>query len=294
MLKTLVDRPQAEQARILTAAVDQLLPHSSAEQGTEYAKAVAELLSEIQSTQKLKPSSKNTKAVLFQVLSGELKRVLLDESQTKAARARLGQRGDLPAPQYRIAFDPQFRMGPRRRGITRSYVENALYAPDDVQHLLEDRFTDAVSLYVKRHSNKTRPQDSYILLVQTRRVQETQHVTTAWGVYPADVDLSAAKTPLDTLQAFVGTYGIDFRVGDQQRRFVLYETIHGEPGKDIEFFHVQHKGQLESTQTFRRPHDGMVEIAVAYAIDTERYKRDLIRHGVKVDADEEPQAREQK
>jgi hypothetical protein len=283
MLKTLADRSKPEQARILTAAVDHLLPHPSPEKEptAAYSEAVAELLGEIQRSHKVKPSSKNVKAVLFQVLSGELRRLFLDEDEMKAAKARLGQRGDLPAPQYRVEFDPNFRSGPRHRGITRTYVENALYSPDDVQHLLEDHFTDAVSLYVKRHSNKARPQDSYILLVQTRRVKDVQHVTTAWSLFPADVDFSGAKTPLDMLKAFVNAYGIDFHVGNQERHFVLYETIPAEE-KEIQTFHLTHKGPFEATQTIRRQ-GNVAEVAVAYAIDIERYKRDLVRHGVKIE-----------
>jgi hypothetical protein len=244
MLKTLEHRPQTEQAKILTAAVDQLLPQAlpEAERKREYSEAVAELLSEIQRTQKLKPTAKNVKAVLFQVLSGELKRVLLDDAETKAARSRLGQRGDLPAPQYRVVFDENFRYGPRSRGITRTYVENTIHSPDGFQHLLTERSTDrdsvpAVSLFVKRHANKTRPQDSYVLLVQTQRSADSLHVNTAWSIYPADVDITNAKTPLDMLTAFVGKYGLEFYIGDG------FCTLRGNSAQGVCHTRFSHRAQ---------------------------------------------------
>jgi len=288
MLKTLADRPEAEQARILSAAVDHLLPRPSPEPelAGEYSTAVDALLKEITS-QRIKPTTKDPKAVVFQVLNGELRRLLLDDNQTRAAKARLGQRGDLPAPQYRIELDPNFRLGPRRRGITRTHVENALYSPDDVQHLLGDRFADsgslsAVSLYIKRHANKMRPQDSYILLVQTRRVQDVQHVSTAWSIYPTEVELTDAKTPLDMLKAFVRKYGVDFYIGERKADFVLYEAIPlVQSGAQTRVFHVEHKGPLETTQLFRQT-AGVVEVAVVYAIDMARYWSDLAQHGVKI------------
>lgn len=225
---------------------------------------------------------------IFEYLFDQLKDVVVEDEGR--VRARLGQRGELPPYLYRAEFEPSFRDAVKR-GIRRAHVEAALARPDAVQHVqppvMDPGSFPSISLYAKYQNGNHF--NTHALIVETERRGATQHVGTAWRIYPSEVDVAKAESPLDILHAFVNTYGLEFRVGEgEKRKWVYYQTFtvpRGQEKTQILKFEAP-KGVHHVTGRFivaTNKDSGRVEVALAYSIDLSRYGADLRRHGVRTE-----------
>jgi len=290
VLKTLADYSDAERADLLAKASSFFLPKPDLQTEPEAPSPVlVDLMGELASRAKVDPTdtSPPARAAILQVLVSELSQLLLAQSRVATVRARLGDRGELPPKQYRVAFDPSFDTA-TKRGIRRAHVEDALQSPDSVQHLPEGEnpIEPRVSLYARRIADGKNASDPYVFLVHCRRAGDLQHVVTAWRVYLSDIRLKDDRNkPLDVLAAFLDVYGIEFTVRgfDTPRRLIASERFVVVPGEpDSELFRFESKGiAFEANQTVQRTSDA-VEVALAYAVNVTRYLDDLRKHGVEI------------
>lgn len=278
--------PQGEAERRLASAIEFLLPKPGEEVTTD--ETTSELLTQVR--QRIHRGRKDVRVEsnkVFEFLFNELKDVVIDDESR--VRARLGQRGELPLYLYRAQFQPSFRDA-QKLGIRRAHVEAALARPDAVQHvkppLKDPRNFPSISLYAK-YQNGNRF-NAHALIVETERRGDTQLVETAWRVYPSEVDVSKAESPLDVLHAFIDTYGLEFRVGDGEKtKWVYYQTFTLPPGQEktqvLKFENpglVSHTGHaiVSIDKTSR-----LVEVALAYVVNLSKYSVDLKKHGVTVE-----------
>ena len=225
---------------------------------------------------------------LFEVLSKEMSEYVLRGNARTEAKARLGNRGELPLNQYELkfasAFDSLAEIGTRR-----SHVESAIRTPDRVEHLLPERFDFGMDFgitFVAKYEKASRRENNFWLLVQTQRVKAALNVTAAWRVYLSDVKLKSDPSPLDILRAFVDVYGLDLPGIGVSPKFVLYKVIPASLSDDPKLLFRLHpedaKRKFLGVFALRASSLGVVEVACAYAIDLEKYKYDLARHGVSV------------
>jgi hypothetical protein len=246
-------------------------------------------LAEIQARLGIEPADQSavTKAKILEFLAKELSEPVLRGARGEQAKIRLGQRGDLRLDLYKIEFDAFFHDTAEKRGIRKNHVEYALRHPDEAQHILPGRIKaegfPAVSLYAKHHGDP-RSTDRFTLLVQTERKGYLQHINSAWRVYHSDVNLSQVHEPLDILRAFVDVYGLYCRVNDSApTKLFFYEAFPLAPGQQptsILKFDSSQAATFDASFLVRVSPLGVVEIALAYVIDSARYMSDLRRHNV--------------
>jgi hypothetical protein len=112
-------------------------------------------------------------------------------------------------------------------------------------------------------------------------------VQSAWQVYPDDVNIEAARQPLDVLKAFVEVYGIPLRVGNTTSLFIESERHLGGPNITIAATAPPDHYLSASSTTDAQ---GNVRVGVSYCIDMTRYKTALERHGIKIEPMPTPSA----
>ncbi len=248
------------------------------------------LINEIRIRLRLKREDYSPKAMskIYEYLAKEIGRVALAQVDVKEIKSRLGQRGDLAAPLYKVDFTPQFVDAYERHGVDRANVELALRAPDSVEHIhpaglgIDD--DKATSLYVRLFRNSFRPLNTFTLLVACQRVGYVQRVGHAWMIFHSDVDLSTTKTPSDVLRAFVDKYGLDITVGEKTGRFFWYErvAVHQDKKTDLIRFNRPSK-DVDMEVNFQQGliFKDAVEVVYAFSINNTAYEADLLKHGIK-------------
>jgi hypothetical protein len=248
------------------------------------------LIHEIRIRLGLKRDDNSPKAVskIHDYLAKEIGRVALANVDIKEIKSRLGQRGDLASPLYKIEFTPQFVDAYERQGVDRTNVELTLRAPDRVEHIhpaglgIDD--DKATSLYIRLFSNSSRPLNTFTLLVACQRVGYVQRIGHAWMIFHSDVDLSRTKTPSDVLRAFVDKYGLDITVGEKTGRFFWYERVAVHPDKKTDLLKFNRPSKdVDMEVNFQQGliFEDAVEIVYAFSINNTTYQADLLKHGIK-------------
>jgi hypothetical protein len=188
-LTTLRDLATPERVRILTSLAGRFLPNPLVEPDdlslpTEGHEAV--VLEEVLRNLRLSRSeltAANRPVILEELYTQTLSNALTEE-RVSAARQRLGMSGDLRPDLYKLEFPDSFSLF-EQLGTRRAHVQAAISSPDKVQHLLPERIrpddTAFVSLFLKRIESSGR--DSFFLLIQTRRSQDTQIVGPSCRLY---------------------------------------------------------------------------------------------------------------
>src|SRR6266545_1785548 len=125
------------------------------------------LINEIRISLRLKRDDKSPQAMakIYEYLAREIERAALVGADISQVKTRLGERGDLAPSLYKIEFADTFRELSERRGIEKRDVEQALRAPDFVQHLRPELLGIAsgklTSLYLKEFKNSQHPSNTY-------------------------------------------------------------------------------------------------------------------------------------
>jgi hypothetical protein len=196
--------------------------------------------------------------------------------------ARMGSAGELPLAVYEIIQTKDFRNYCDAFGVSRNNIEEAIKRPDDYQHLLTEGIpADArdMSLFMKGVFSRE-VKKRHWLLVQCHRLGSKQTATTAWRLYPDEVDLKEAREPLDALRAFVNQFGIPIVVGDKHGLFVEPQTFPAGVPVKVDWTGAPKEHFLSSIQ-ITTP-EGLFRIGVTYCIDLGKYRTALKAHGVRV------------
>jgi hypothetical protein len=229
-------------------------------------------------------------AKIYQYLAHEIERAALMGVDISEVKTRLGESGDLAPSLYKFEFTDTFRDVSERRGIEKRDVEQALRAPDFVQHLRPELLGIAsgklTSLYLKEFRNSQHPSNTYSLLVFCHRSGYIQKVGEAWRIFPADVDTSTAKSPLDVLKAFVNKYGLEFQLGDRKGLFFWHEHIARPQGSSqanlVTFSRLDPTINMSTTFEVGKLDSTGIEILYAFSINHSAYDADLVKHGIKI------------
>jgi hypothetical protein len=106
----------------------------------------------------------------------------------------------------------------------------------------------------------------------------------AWRVFPSDVDLSQATSPLDVLKAFVGVFGEIIRIGNQAGKFIEKETYYGDAGSLVSMMipSLRSANFFASVSHVLTTTPGVTNVGVAYCIDMAKYKSAMREHGFNV------------
>lgn len=233
-------------------------------------------------------NSPKAQALIYAALADEITRLALSGKNINEVRARVGQQGLLSPNQYKLEFERNFRIAAENYGITRQQAENAIKHPDTFEHFKPElhgfKPSEAISLFLKMEKPTLREDSPYHLLVLTKRHGDVLSVFNAWRIYPSDVDLSNASTPIDVLREFVNVFGKTLLIEKTEKKFFLYEKMDGISKDDKITFdfdpHIK-KGENVVGQAFIEASKGGVEIAVGFQIDYDKYSDSLRRHGVK-------------
>lgn len=250
------------------------------------------VLKEIRQKLKLRPgdSSQESLAKIYEFLSNAISELSLEGEDVTGLKNDVGQDGLLRSDLYQIQIAKDVKAN-FSQFVRPSHIEDAVHRPSLVAHLLPEHFgiiaqEKAISLYFKIHEAQ-KQQDVFSLLVIAERKGATLLITNAWRVYQSDigVDFYKVKSPLEVLRAFIDKYGLEFEVGSQKTKFILYQKI-DLPSADAEHDILKFEGQYQNREIatafmIRISKDPpYVEIALAYIIDLSLYKNDLQGHGV--------------
>jgi hypothetical protein len=294
LLEDLQGRDPAAASQLLAAVALSTMPGATDEAHSAVLGADGlRLLRELRHRLRLPDGDNSSEArrLIHEALASSLHETVMRGKDPKQIFARLGQAGRLLPSQYKPVFMANFRTF-TDLGIKRPHVEGAIARPDEFQHLsASPNFTDQLdfSVFLKLH----RPANGlpYWLCVFSQRAGAMQLVQNAWRVYPSDVDISDAHTPLEVLRAFAHTYGCEMTIGKQHSCFISYERI---PMAPSDIYVVTRRGTnddeaLFTTLSAKRSEDRThLDVTVAYEIDLIKYAQALRRH--KVDAKAEGSA----
>ncbi len=248
------------------------------------------VLKEAMECLKIQPNDKSieSRTKLFIFLSGELSKLALNASERREARARLGDRGDLNLELYKINFGISFNQV-SNYGVRRSHVESSMRKPDNVQHLVGERFDQEnrknISLFSTfKYSNQI--ENSFYLFVEAVREDDQLNVISAWRIYPSDVDTRDTRFPLDLLKAFVNVYGLEFRIADYAtHKFLIYDAFPFQAkARENKLIEILNASNDDFYQNFfvRISTLNVLEVSMAYCINLTKYAKDLMKHGVHI------------
>lgn len=302
MLNTLKHLSRKDATRLLASASVAVLPTPD-DRTSDVSPTPnnAELLDEIRQHLRIEARDQSPTAIarIHDFLFDQLAQESLRGQRASQARYSLGFRGDLPPARYDVTFTDLFKQHSAHLGVRRRYVDEVLQDPDMVDHLpkrLESRHFDPVSLYWRARRDGPDPES---LLVISARSGFTQKVFWAWRIFHSDVDLRAAASPFDIFRAFLSVYGVDVIVADTHRSrlfvdavFSIPPTFRPRPGIYGFFNATTREGSGEAGYTgayFNVSPLGVIEIAIAFALDVSRYAADLRKHGLAVAAPARPE-----
>ena len=164
-------------------------------------------------------------------------------------------------------------------GITRKYVSQVLENPDTQTNFTFDNLE--LNFYLK-YINLTK-QEHY-LLVCTRKEGGNSIIDLAFKILPSLVNDLRTLDPIMVLQEFVQRFGLVIRIGHQLNKFIIEETVLAdvipEPVKIVEIINPLNHSFLQSVY-LRVENKNVIKCAIAYCIDTEKYKEWLSKNGEK-------------
>jgi hypothetical protein len=123
--------------------------------------------------------------------------------------------------------------------------------------------------------------NSHWLLVQTHRTGTDQVAQAAWKIFPSDVDLLRAATPLDALKAFVEVFGCPVKIGDKKSLFTEADTF--PLGTEVKLsWYDAPPDNFHSTSVVRDQAKHIFSVGTTYCIDLSKYRSALKARGLHV------------
>jgi hypothetical protein len=290
-LPSLRNRSATEIEGILASLTLDMLPNPGIGMASDLTSDVRDrLIQEIRISLGLKRDDKSREAMsrIYGYLAQQIGNAALAGVDIKEVKSRLGDKGELAPPLYKIEYTDSFKDTSKRRGVEEREIELTLQSPDSVEHLRPELLgivaKRATSLYLKQFNNRSHPFNNYSLLVFCTRVGYVQEVADAWRIYHSDVDLSKAKTPLDVLKALVRKYGFEIQVGERKGAFFWHERVPISPDTQTDFIKIPNEPNVDFAVTFSPGPvvDNTLEVTYAFAINYRAYDADLVNHGIKI------------
>jgi hypothetical protein len=254
---------------------------------SEYSLQAAELLSEIRSRLRIKPddNSPRSKFAIDIFLADALKQSILRAGNGAEALKRVGQLGRLAPALYTVVQPQTFADLFYGLGVGANHVDDAVRRPNDYQHLMPEALAGTpdektISLFMKRVISRDQ-RNKYWLLVQTHRTGTDQVAQAAWRLYPSEIDLSRAATPLDALKAFVNVFGCPIKIGDEKTLFIESDTF--PYGTEVKLsFTAATPENFWSTSVVRDRPKQVFFVGTTYGINISKYRDTLRARGVQV------------
>jgi hypothetical protein len=283
-LQTLADREEQFARGILGEALLRQLPRPLVpghETDPESEAVISAVLAEARSTLSLPGDDESLPAKdrLARFISSELNTLAAPVSM-RAVKERLGERGRLRPKDYSLELRGQPRLAAKA-----DHIRSVLNHPDAVQHLSPDQFGRhgyGVSLYAKWINGRKRA-DPFMVLVPSRRTGTKQTADTVLRVYPSEVDLRDAITPLDVLKRFLDVYGLPFTVDDEAspRLLLVYERVKersdGRP--NLSSYGFDASLSQDFFMIFRINPDKTMDLSLVFVLNLTKYRETLKRHG---------------
>ncbi len=298
MLNSLKDYSKSDAQDFLAAVTASLLPKPSIDSNGNLPRGDKDLYRQVlaESRQRLNLSaddeSREATSRLLEFLGDQISEAVLNGANVHSIKARLGASGSLRPDQYDIQLKPFFREVMAYLHVTEAEVYETLASPHDVEHFhteaQADRMEMRMSLYMRNFGSG---EDRHVLLIVSKREGANQLPSSVWRVFYSDVDLRAARSPLDVLRSFADVYGISFRIGDARpAKLHLREVVPVPPNlspKDMlsryAFTDIPesfHDGTFARSMRFSPL--GAVIFEFAFCVDMLRYRGDFEKHGYKI------------
>jgi hypothetical protein len=253
----------------------------------QYSLQAAELLAEIRHHLRIKPddTSPRSKYAIDNFLAEALRQSILGPGTNTEALKRVGQSGRLAPALYRVVQPNGFADLFYGLGVKANHVDDAVRRPDDYQHLMTEALVGTpeektISLFMKRVNSRDQ-RNRHWLLVQTHRTGTDQIAQAAWRLYPSEIDLSQAATPLDALKAFVNVFGCPIKIGDKKTLFIESDTFPCDTEVKLSWSEAPPE-HFWSISVLRDRAKRVFLVGTAYVINISQYRDMLRAHGVQV------------
>ncbi len=214
-------------------------------------------------------------------LLGEISRLLsqLAPDKRQEAASRLGYRGLLRPTDYAVEFVPDWQRFEDLFQERRASIEDVVSTTNFYRHLVPDKRGvpdyPAVTLLGKRISSKRT--DPFVMLVVAERLASVLRVHSAWRI-PIDF-VPPTPDPLNLLERFVDQFGAFIRIPNRpSKQFLYYDEVVLDGSVAAETFPlaVEHTdAPTVGTAVFRVSQNGILEVAMAFAINVNPYKKFL-------------------
>lgn len=283
-LSSLKKLPQAERATVLAQMIDRLAPTpNEAELSGESAAAVKNVERELLSifgSNLFNSAELRTKAL--RLLSNAIRDISVPTASIKTIRDRVGSKGALALALYDVVFADSFANLNETLGISRSEVRTAIRNPDGTEHFVPEEMgqpgVEATTLVVKH----TYGPDPYTLIVLASRTGAKLRVDGAWKSFAADVPTAPLEEPIAFLKAFIDAFGVPIKVNDMETKFIAYQNFPNSFGNRVAVSLAEPpKGSVDARFSYQLG-PFKASVALAFAVDVEKYARSLKKHGVKI------------
>jgi hypothetical protein len=287
MLKTLSKLESSQAQLVLSKLTKSFVPTPYEAKDEIHDDLYKEVLTEVFDKLQINKESLDAKdrQKILSFLLDEMKSLTLDDKKAGNIKERLGEKGELASSQYEIKFGDTAKNF-KARGIGQSEIIKTIKHPDSFSHLHRGQVTNEnlapISIYVKRFRHRN---EDLLLIVETKREGYTLLVSTAWKIFLSDVGIPESNDVLSLLEKFVDIYGIEISIANSvKRKFFLYETIPMIGGNNVKVFEVHAKkgDSFEVSSLIRQSPLDVIEVSIAYAINTTKYINDLKRHGINI------------
>jgi hypothetical protein len=253
----------------------------------QYSLQAAEVLGEIRHLLRIKSddNSLRSKFAIDNFLAEALQKSILSPGTSTEALKRVAQLGRLAPALYTVVQPKGFADNFYALGVSANHVDDAVRRPDDYQHLMAETLVGSpdektISLFMKGVMSRDQRKRHW-LLVQTHRSGIDQVAQAAWRLYPSEIDLSQAATPLDALKAFVNVFGCPIKVGDKEGLFIESDAFPYGTEVKVRWSEAP-PDHFFSTSMLRDPTKREFLVGTTYCINISKYRDTLRAHGVPV------------
>lgn len=222
--------------------------------------------------------------IVRKVLLNEIRASVVDGTQIKSVRERVGQKGLLRTDLYDIRFNQSFIETNVGLGVSKDLVTKTIGKPLAIDHLFPEKEgltqVDSHSIFTAMHPSI----GGCVVLVLTVRKLATLFVDGGWLMFLEDLNLHDVPTPLELLKAFAEHYGADLKNDEGTCKFIFQKSFPMQVGQSEQIFLEVVRLDNESIDTrlsFSTTH-AQFQIALAFTIRLFKYVGDLKRHSVSI------------
>ena len=219
--------------------------------------------------------------VVHRMLLNELRASVVDNTQIKGVRERVGQKGLLRTDLYDIHFNQSFVDLNETMGVSKELVISTIHKPLAVEHIFPEKEgltqVDSHSIFTGMHPRH----ENCVVVVLAIRKFATLTVDGAWLVFLGDMHLFEPQSPVQMLKAFACHYGVPLKVEHEESHFIYQSSFALKSGNEAVVVEtINPTGLLVDARFSFSSSWGQVQIALAFAIRLVDYIADLKKHGV--------------